>query len=147
MTPLVLIETVRISRPVYALTVLLQSVTQSSGDFVIALTRAGIKAQNFGTTRSVFCAPYDEEQDTSAFADTDICCSFLAYLAEKPELVNEYFESDSRMILDYHVLHGTLGDYHIGCEFRGNSLVIRRIPRLNPEDLPNYRFIKVVLVG
>ncbi len=142
-----IIETVRVQRPVYALTVLNQSVDTDSRTFVQSLMRAGIKIQNQNTTRHVFSAPFEFDDESSAFADTDICLSYFVHISSSRRLLVELFEKEKSVIVDRHVLPGTHADYHIGLGVKNDSLSILRVPRLNPEDLSKYRFVKVSMVG
>ena len=147
MTSIIIIEPVPVKSPVSALVELQSLVNIISQRVVFILMGASIKSLNCHTTRKVFCAPHDVDDETSAFADTDICVSYFLHVASNEHLLAELFEDEQTMILDYNVLVGIEFDYHIGLGFKNGSLSITRIPRLNPEELSNYRYLKVSLIG
>lgn len=144
----ILATPISIVRPVYALTTILSYLNTESSLIAQQLMRIGINAYNTRTTRSVFTAPFNEESEECSFADSDIALSYFQHLAENNGLRKEVFDEDSRTIVDRNVVIISRMEFHVAFMVdKDGAPKLLLIPRLEPEELERYQFVRVHMVA
>jgi hypothetical protein len=110
------------------------------------LMRAGISARNCNMTRSVYTASFDEETEFCSFADSDICLSYFAHLANDQELRQELIEENPKPIVDWNVLNILGKEVHLALRIEEQGVELFLLPRLIPqqvEQFHQYQFVRV----